>query len=553
MEIFNKFKNNIYSLINKDNIESIKSIIEPEIVDTKILNCIIYPIYYFFDEHFNPEIGSTIKVRNKLRELYQLDKIFNLKDDSIINIPSIVHSTILCKFELNNKKYLYYSNSGLGIHNNLRFNIENNQFVAPKIFEVKDDSMYDLIPKYIEFILSKIINLDEKCFVHIHSAAKFDTDLINPYDSYIKENITKYPFLGNIKIDVSDFEEIVKNIVNSGSKKGENLINLCYSLLYFISSRLKENFIECMFINLISTEEYDTSFLLNKYLIVNNDNLKEFYNNSFEKNKIISTEIANNIQTYTINDDKINSFNFFIDKINKKLEDISTTSESVKFKLNQLKVCFNNFVILNLEQKSGSCAFYSYYYLKNIMLLKIYNEKILNIEEKADSYINKILEFHYKMIHLYGVSQDTSLIDNIYNADDYFNYNFINNLCDSNNLTDEFIKIYDKDTFILNNKNKPRIDYLLDFNIYGKYSYNFYENSLIDYSFYIDIVNFMKEKINLIRSKTTEINPLLLKNEFDKFFSSTYSLIYKPDLIMADEWDAMKNLYYVYLLILPFL
>jgi len=273
MEIFNRFKKNIpENLINKDNIESINSIIEPQIFDKKILNCIIYPIYYFFDGYLNPEIGSTKEVRNELRKLYQLDKIFDLEYDSIINIPSNVHSTILCKFELNNKKYLYYSNSGLGIHNNLRFNIENNKFVSPKIFEVKDDSMYDLIPKYIEFILSKIINLDEDWsktdyiyseenilntnntlnmtlnndiniiknklnnnYYHRprrHTLRKIDTKLIIPYNKFISENINTYSFLENIKIDVSDFEEIVKKIVESESEKGGNLINLCYSLLY---------------------------------------------------------------------------------------------------------------------------------------------------------------------------------------------------------------------------------------------------------------------------------------------------------------------------------
>jgi hypothetical protein len=567
-EIYLKFKND-ENIIEYFSQNSSFQLDKESIINTGYLNYIIYPIYYFFDKNLNPDLGSFISVRKKLRELYNFDEIFDLNSSSIIDVPSNIHSTILYKFELNNKKYIYYSNSGLGIKNNLRFNTNDNNFVAPKIFEVKNDKLYNFIPIYINFILFYIIELN-KGSIKRGGINKF----MEKYTTYLEKYKKKYNcnFIDKITIDPNDFESIIKDIngdkIFSTPDRAEKCINLCYALLYFISSKLKDEFKEIFFINLISKKEYEKNKLLERYLSsesINNIKLNDLYINSNRYNFEISKEISNFIKDSIIKeDDELNNFNIFIDEINKKFDKLSLISESIKFKLDQLKIHFNNFVILNPEQKSGSCAFYSYYYLKNITLIKIYNNTELNFNEKVNLYINKILNFHYKMIHLYGLSQDTDILKNVaYKGVDYFNYNYINSLCDINKLTDEFINVYDKDTFILNNKKKQRCDHLLNFNING--TYKIHDNIKIEstnYNFYIELVDFLGDKINIIRKTSIDKlignnNPNKLKTQFDEKFDKLYIEIKKDyylNLIFdANKWDSLKNMYYIYLLLLIYI
>jgi hypothetical protein len=590
MEAFNNFKENIsnklediYNKVNSNN-----SLIKNMENSSTDLHYIIYPIYYFFDNYIDKNIGSTMRERNSIRKLYKLDEILNLDENSIMEVPSDGHSTILYKFKLNGLNYLYYSNSGLGINNNIMVG----NYVAPKIFKISNDLLYDFIPKYIEIILSLIIKnnntyigydkskVDKDLLSHIRIFLQEYLDKLRKSDNsndsennsndlennsnkpenkadsneikYIKD-IIEYLDLGH----TDDFVKIINDIndYNESSKRPQKCINLCYSLLYYFSHKLKDYFKECFFIDLITNQ--NNSDELNNYLFSDEADitLKDYYDRSKSENEEISKKISEKISQYSIDNERIKDFNTFIKKINDKLEILSEKSESIKFKLDQLKIHFNKVTILNPIQKAGSCAFYSYYFLKNITLLEIYNNEELNIEKKVSKYIDKILEFHYKMIHLYGLSQDTNFIENInYSANDYFNYNFINNLCDTNNLTEEFIKIYDKNTYILNNRNKQRIDHLLDFDISKSiFISDPAEPAIINYTFYVDLFNFLKEKVSIIRSKIA-INHIELKNEFDTIFKEIYKNIDPKVKNILNEkiWYSLKNLYYIYLLLLVY-
>ena len=564
----------------------------------KKLNAIIIPIYYLFDKYINKELGSSYKKLSNIRDLYDLDNILNLKNNSIINIPAPGHATILYKYEINGRKYIYYSNSGIGIDNNIRLSNDENNYVAPKIFEVKTDELFNIIPSYIESIIEKISIIGINPFSNDESPNGFDrfyTEINSIIYLKIHENLNKSikDNLEKIIIPQDFFRKIIDIIIKITLpiKKSEAIINLCYSLLYYFSYKFNDNFKECLLIDLIIEENNKNYLKLSNRIFINNSlessesikimeknqdqdkhknvisqniNLYSIYNTISQYNSYFIYEIGlNNIINKLGTDTSINNnliiikFKNFIDKINNKLDLLSNQITSIKFKIDQLKIHYYDNLIVNPIQKSGSCTFYSYYYLKNFMLIESFNniknldESNVKINETIDLYINNILEFHFKMIHLYGISQDIKLISKIYTIDDYCNYNFINEICDSTFLKNEFTYIYNKNTFILNNKNKQRIDYLLDINLDGKYSFDNYSVNSLDYSFYIDLVNFLKEKINTIRVKK-DYNVIQLKEDFDINFEKIYNII--PDKlknsVFYEKWDLLKNLYYVYLLIL---
>ena len=75
----------------------------------------IIPIYYLFYHVLNEDIGSLhLTMYNIIRKL-NLDELMEISEEyTYIGISS--HSTILYKFINDGRKYIYYSNSGLGIN-----------------------------------------------------------------------------------------------------------------------------------------------------------------------------------------------------------------------------------------------------------------------------------------------------------------------------------------------------------------------------------------------------------------------------------------------------
>ena len=130
-----------------------------------------WPLFYLFDNKINEKFGSSNKVRTTLRTELKLDELFSLDNDNIVEININQHSTIFYKFIHDDRHYIYYSNSGLGIINQVYD--ASTETTACKIFYFKNIKIWENICKYIKTIIEELIynldqiNLDEKsleCF-----------------------------------------------------------------------------------------------------------------------------------------------------------------------------------------------------------------------------------------------------------------------------------------------------------------------------------------------------------------------------------------------------
>jgi hypothetical protein len=83
-------------------------------IDFKIFT---WPLYYLFDSKINDKIGSNFEIRNNLRSIFNLDFLFGLNKIYDIKIPD--HSIILYPFLNNDRYYLYISNAGAGVDNQI--------------------------------------------------------------------------------------------------------------------------------------------------------------------------------------------------------------------------------------------------------------------------------------------------------------------------------------------------------------------------------------------------------------------------------------------------
>ena len=82
------------------------------------------------------------------------------------------------------------------------------------------------------------------------------------------------------------------------------------------------------------------------------------------------------------------------------------------------------------------------------------DEILPDIEIREFLSIEKILEFHYKMMYLFCKSNDIEIFGKLnISSNNYFIYTYIYKLCDDYRITNELIDFYpNKTTFILNNK-----------------------------------------------------------------------------------------------------
>jgi len=115
------------------------------------------PIYYLYDGYINSSIGSNSKKLKSLNNLFGIDLYF--KFDQISTKPVIYHTnnpshaTLFYHMKYNNKYYLFYSNSGLGIENHINLN----GCVFPNIYIYNtDDSNIDIIYNIINLIYTLI-------------------------------------------------------------------------------------------------------------------------------------------------------------------------------------------------------------------------------------------------------------------------------------------------------------------------------------------------------------------------------------------------------------
>ena len=81
-------------------------------------------VYYIFDGYISENVGSDPSIRNFIVTETKINESLKINHAKMIDMPNPTHSTILYKFEYDNRTYLYYSNTGLGINKNQYFDID---------------------------------------------------------------------------------------------------------------------------------------------------------------------------------------------------------------------------------------------------------------------------------------------------------------------------------------------------------------------------------------------------------------------------------------------
>jgi hypothetical protein len=419
-----------------------------------IITSINFPIHYLFDHTVIESVSSSSNQnRIYLRNTLKLDQLFLLDPNSITDITTERHSTILYKFEYNNRKYIYYSNSGLGINNQLRkyCNITSCNILY---FHNKDELWNNLtinIKVIIESVNS-IVEADTKSVKgNLSNTEKIWNDLL--------------PIISNI-INKSEYDIIIKFILKSKDHRGQNL---CYALLNFICSKYNKNinsssYIERCSINHLLYGDDNTKYTDKINQIIESNNLKLLINNCYGYNEIIYKQIAE-IPEDNDTKGKFSEFKQFIDDINSEL--LKLKSKTIQYKLkHSFKLLYSNISgLYNNEQQSGSCTFYSYYNLA--LNMKILN--IFNTSKDVQTIIKTFITFHNIMIYLFCLSNDTRYIPkNLgkFKKENLYNIQYINRLIRDEDLLDDIISFYPHPTFLLH-PDKLLIDKLLNFKIAG--------------------------------------------------------------------------------------
>jgi len=469
-----------------------------------------FPIFYLFDNHdLNKDIGYNNDCRKNIRRELNLDILMKLNPENIIDIGFSSHSTIIYKFENQERKYIYYSNSGLGIENQF---IKNHS-TACRIYYIKDIKIWDEIGLFIQYLIEKIKNFTKESLKINSGKSLSESDEIwNLISKNIIINKKKYDILVDfvIKFKKSNIEQ-----------------NLCYKILDIITN---ENIIECTFNHVLNNKEND-------YFILNLSNYE----------KIAS-----------IKDPPINSpFKEFINKINLAFEQFKTIP-TIKFKLDNCFTIFYSDIsgFYNNIQKVGSCTFYSYYNLAiNMMILNIYNST-KNEQEKIQEIINNFLVFHYTMIYLFCISFDTKYTPYTlekYHENNTFYLYFINNILKRENILDEIVEFYgnEKISFLFNWK-IPVIDKLLNYKIEGELENNILIIKKITDNLFMELINIINFYLDKIRKRDTiNFNDLITK--MDSIFNIILIKINNPKNIFYNEifyFRTLHDIYIVYFYIL---
>ena len=504
-----------------------------------------WPLFYLFDSEINKDFGSSVDIRKYLRQTLNLDELFSLTSTNIFDITVNNHSTILYKFTYDNRKYIYYSNSGLGIKNQLNYN----DITACKILYFNEKYVgYDNICQTISKIVNNII-ASNIIAGDLHSNIKV---LLKGYDANNKVFHLWETLSGQTLINHDEYVEILKYVIKRDTNWEQKL---CYVLLNFICSK-SSDVIECTFNHVLNGRENDTyktnnynSLSITKLLNISIDHYKVELKEPVSKVKL--EEPVSEIKVEEPVSEITLDFNTYIDEINKNLK--SLDSSTIQYKLNKsFNLKYDKiYGLFNNIQQSGSCTFYSYY---NLAL----NMKILNEYKKKDG-ITKVIEsfqlFHYHMIYLLCLSNDTKFTQNI-NYDDRNLYNslFIYKIIYDNKLLDEIIKFYNSDTLFFNNNNTITTDKLLNYKIIGELENQPGITKINITTKFNELRKYLLDILYKIRNNE-EINIDIMNNGIDSIFANIIIDIKIFDRIFNSNkyeryYNGIKEIYKVYLILL---
>lgn len=450
--------------------------------------CILSPLFYLFDDKFkeNTKISLIPDALKTLISSLNLNELFTIERDNMTYMSLSSHATIFYKFNYNERNYIYYSNSGLGINNQLCYR----EMTSCKIFHIKTDLFLDLpifINNFIQFLKSTDLN---------------DEDYESDYYTFIRQN--KYTEI--FKFTKEDFKALTDFYNNFSENFHQNLV---YALLHYFCYTHPNDIQQCT-INHVLLNMDSTEFINIRNNLIKFTDFKNYLMNTLEENQNISrlAFIQNNILVQTnfnnVNCDVLTKFNKYIIDITSELNKYEKIY-SFKYKLEnsfKLEYYFNT-GLFNNQQQAGSCTFYSYYNLAiNMLILNKFKEA-----NNVDCVIKSILVFHYYMMYLLCVSFDTKYFSKQIKYFNRYNFNFMKYFYDliDDNITNELNVMYKSDTFLLTKTPQLFIDkYYSNINIEGS-KLNVYTNKLkpIDNfaSFFSKFYSCLNNYIYKIRNK----------------------------------------------------
>ena len=415
----------------------------------------MYPIYYLFDiPGINDKIGySSDNALAIIREL-NLHRSFQMNLDNVEHIGISSHATILYKFRFRDQMYIYYSNSGLGIENQLTDSAKG--ITSCRILRFEREDLWNHFSSFIDRFIDKVLEEVPKRYRERH-------------DPYVSVSAW---FLGRPldrelfgKIDRIAFSHIFSYVVGQDLYREQKL---CYALLNYFMSFPEFRITECTFNYLLYGRDHDQ-------IVEDNDVLYHLSDiNACIKNASDSTSAGYNEKFYKLTQRLPNTYTRennihyrFVETLKERLNELDTPT--IKYKLrNSFALEFTSIGgIYNNIQVTGSCTFYSFYNLGiNMLLLQLFDGLAeANFEERINRFLEAFVKVHYSLINLLCINNDKRHLPfrspDIYNELTLHNYSYISKLMQDLNIADEIITFYGRENLFLDNQSFA-LDKLLD-------------------------------------------------------------------------------------------
>ena len=561
------YKSEVIDLFNKVNKEQINK--NCFTVDDKYKSSFYWPSYYLFNP--NKEIKCDINAMNYLRNILKLDKLFSLNDYDISS------SNYLFKYK--QKSYMYIFNNEKTLNDDgILYQTE--KFIYIKSAEKFPFALFknlDLLIFYIAHILiisSPVFSINQMIesnvmmrrlndhIPFINEGIRIIKDIViyilNFYTSEYNKSadINFYTILNLIK---SFFSSPSSGIINKDNitRYTDNIVDNYHTYTWSpekLRKFIKKLFIEeackkydavvCNINSLLydakqSTDMYDC--LQHKDTIkdvVDDDTTRENFGKFIDMIKCELNKMAQYSSTlkYVLD----NSLNFYYD-INNGLYNQcgKSTSEPAV-----IKESLSNLLQEFLTTGESLKDYNSYYnFVITMKILYEYDNK-KTVSEGVENVIKTIIKFHYMMICLYCISNDTNYIyakEGKYGDMNIYNNLNIYTLIDANKLYDDITRFYKSDTLLFK-KNTMISDKLLFYKVKGilkKKESSFRVNNMLGLK---KIDDYFIEQIHKIRQKQVDILKFKeIVQEIDTLFS---------EFPKNGYFIGLRELYKVYLILL---
>ena len=476
-----------------------------------IITSINFPIHYLFDHVINNSLMSAYRSKHYLIQTLELNTLFSLDTKAIKYISTDSHATNLYKFEYNNRKYIYYSNSGLGINNQI---CKQDMTSCIILYFYNNDELWNKFNDCIEEIInfSNTINYS-------------DTIPFNEPLSRVDKIWFYIQYSQSLIIDRDEYNMIIQYMIKEDIKcKGQYL---CYALLYYMCNKHNKDknpnsYIENCTINHVLCGHDNIKYTDRMKELIGFKTLKDLLDNSFGKPYLNFNNIAEIAEEDTTNNQVIIDFQLFINNINLELNKLDSTT--IRYKLQHSFKLFHSNIsgLYNNIQQSGSCTFYSYYNLAlNMKILDVFKNK-KNVQEVIDTFVT----FHNRMIYLFCLSNDTRYLptkNGKFVKENLYNLQYIHKLIKDAELLDELINIYPHTTFLLHS-NKLLIDQLLNFKLDGSFIIN---NQVCREINHVDIFNDWYDYLNNIMYEFRNKNDVNIKSVIEDIKTIFKQIIHK--------------------------